>query len=191
MFWYPKYLQAARGVDAVRSGDFASIVLAAGSISSVLGGVIGDYAMRRTGGMKRTRSYIGSFACGSSALAVLAALFCESAMASTLWIALAFFLMQLHIANWWSAIADVSGKHVATIFALSNSVGLLGGVGSQLFFGWMADVRAAQGFTGRAQWDPAIYYVVALLVVASVSWFIVNSNRSAVEDTETRGFEVA
>jgi hypothetical protein len=51
-----------------------------------------------------------------------------------------------------------------------NGAGVFGAMGSQFFFGAFADWRAAQGFTGRAQWDPAFAVYVVALLLAALCW---------------------
>src|SRR5262249_19207117 len=47
--WYPKYLQAGRGVGAIAAGWLASLVLTGGAIGSTLGGFLCDWLTRWTG----------------------------------------------------------------------------------------------------------------------------------------------
>ncbi len=182
MSWYPKYLQDGRGVNQVRSGELSSLVLAGGAIGSLLGGVLSDYVMRRTGRNKRSRSVIGVASLLFSAAALLTSLAMESAVWASVVIALAFLLGMLSIASWWGVVSDISGKHTATLFGLMNSLGVFGGGGSQYFAGWLADFNAERGLSGRAQWDPALYVMVGVLLLGALAWFFVNSNKSAVEE---------
>ena len=41
---------------------------------------------------------------------------------------------------------------------------------SQFFWGAFADWRRDLGYTGRAQWDPAFYVSIAILVAAGLLW---------------------
>ena len=179
--WLPTYLQSGRGMNKLDSGKMASLILAGGATGSLLGGLLSDWMMRRTGRRKRSRSWVGLFSMGSAGLALLASLFCDDPFVACYVIALAFLLMMLQIASWWGAVADISGNHNATLFGLMNSMGVIGGAGAQIFFGWMADVQEAKGLSGRAQWDPALYYFVVMLFVGSFSWLFVDANKSAVE----------
>jgi sugar phosphate permease len=180
--WLPTYLQSARGVSKEDSGDLSSLVLACGAIGSLCGGFLSDWIMRRSGGKKRSRSFIGFVSMVLAALALLGSLACADAERAAWAIALACFLMNLMIPGWWGAVSDISGRHVATLFGLMNSMGVIGGAGSQIFAGWMADLMKDHGFTGRARWDPAIYFYVAALFVGAVAWLFVDSNKSAVEE---------
>jgi hypothetical protein len=82
---------------------------------------------------------------------------------------------------WWSVVTDISGKHLGALFGLMNSLGVPGAVASQLFFGWFADYRKDQGFTGREQWDPAFYCYAAALLLGAFGWLFIDATRSAVE----------
>src|SRR5262249_253080 len=57
--WYPKYLQAARGVPEVASGWLASVVLIGGAVGGVLGGYLTGWVVRRTGNRRWSRCGIG------------------------------------------------------------------------------------------------------------------------------------
>jgi MFS transporter, ACS family, glucarate transporter len=180
MSWFPKYLQAGRGVAAERSGLLSSLVLAGGALGSVVGGFCIDYVMRRTG-QKRARPVLGAVALGLAGLLVLGSLACENADAASAVVALAFLVNMLMIASWWGVVADISGRHGATLFGLMNSLGIVGAVSSQHFTDRLADSRFAQGFRGRDQWDPALFYMAGVLFIGMVAWLFVNPHRSAVE----------
>ena len=78
---------------------------------------------------------------------------------------------------WWSSAVEVSGKHVGSLFGLMNGLGVFGAMGSQVFFGHFADWRATQGFAGRAQWDPAFYVVVGVLLIGAIGWLFVDPTK--------------
>src|SRR5262249_50131376 len=71
---------------------------------------------------------------------------------------------------WWSCAIEVSGRHVGALFGLMNGLGVFGAMGSQFFFGAFADWRAGQGYSGRAQWGPAVGVYVAVLLLAALGW---------------------
>ena len=179
-FWYPRYLQAARDVEKVQSGWLASAVMAGGAIGSVLGGLMGDRLLRGTGTV-RSRCWIGAGAMALAALSLVASIFVDNVTAVTALTALAFCCLMLMIAPWWGAVSDISGPHLATLFGLANSLGIVGGIGSQMFFGAFADWRKDLGHTGRAQWDPAFFVYFAVLLAGAITWLFVDPRRSAVD----------
>jgi sugar phosphate permease len=180
MFWYPSYLQKGRGVDAMTSGSLSSLVLAGGALGSALGGLLSDYVSRRTGGLRRARSAIGAVSMALAGTFLLISLAGERALEASVLIGLAYFFIMLQTASWWGAVSDISGRHVGALFGFMNALGIFGGVGGQLFPGWMADKKGLQGFSGRAQWDPALYYFGIVLFIGAVAWIFVDSNKSAI-----------
>src|SRR5436190_6439477 len=73
-------------------------------------------------------------------------------------------------ASWWSSLTEISGRHVGTFFGLANGLGVFGAMASQYFFGAFADWRAAQGYTGRDQWDLLFDVYVSVLLLAGTAW---------------------
>jgi sugar phosphate permease len=180
MSWYPRYVQDARHVGATASGWLASIVMAGGAIGSALGGVVGDRLLRRRRN-RRTRCWIGAASMASAAVILVLSIYLEDPRSAAVITAIAFFCMMMQIASWWGAVADISGPHVATLFGLCNSLGVIGAIASQLFFGAFADWRKEMGYLGRERWDPAFYIYGVVLLIGAAAWVWVNPNRSAVE----------
>ena len=75
--------------------------------------------------------------------------------------------------------------HLGALFGLMNMVGGIGRLFSQYFLGWFADWRKSQGFTGRAQWDPALYAYVGIALSAMVFWILINPEKT-VDDPDPR-----
>jgi ACS family glucarate transporter-like MFS transporter len=53
--WFPVYLVQARGMSILQAGFIASVPAVCGFIGGVLGGVISDWLMRRTGSLNIAR----------------------------------------------------------------------------------------------------------------------------------------
>src|SRR5205085_1678127 len=73
----------------------------------------------------------------------------DSPTAASMFLALALFGVAVQVCAWWGAMTDVSGPHIGALFGLCNSLGGIGVLGSQAFFGWFSDYRMREGFTGR------------------------------------------
>ena len=56
--------------------------------------------------------------------------------------------------------------------------GRLGRLLSQLSVGRFADWRKSLGYTGRAQWDPALYIYVAIALIGMVLWALINPEKT-------------
>jgi MFS family permease len=185
MSWYPKYLQAGRGVIDRESGWLASLVLAGGATGSVLGGFLSDWMVRRTGERRWSRRIVGVGSLGLAAAALLIAVQCESPRWTALFTTLACFSAQLQIASWWSVVGDISGRHGGALFGLMNSLGVPGAVGSQIFVGHLTDWLAGRGYTTRDQWDPSFYVIAGVLLLGACCWLAVDAGKSAVTPCES------
>jgi MFS family permease len=179
--WYPTYLQSARGVSNTVSGLLTSMVLAGGAIGCLLGGYLGDWLVRRTGGRRWSRRVVGCGGQGLAALALVASIYVDSPVAAALFAALSCLSASVQLANWWAAVTDVSGKHLGAVFGLLNSMGVPGAFISPVFFGWASQWLGEHGKTGRAQFDPLFYGYAIVLLVGATGWLFVDATKSVVE----------
>ncbi len=166
--WFPKYLQSGRGVDAIQAGSMASLVLACSAVGTLTGGYLLDLVAAR-GGIGRRRLM------GASCFFLAALMLGCSLMLSNPWLAALFagfscFATQATQPLWWTCSIGISGKHVGALFGLMNSVGVFGAMSSQFLVGALADYLGAQGFSGRAQWDPIFYINMGVLFSAGLLW---------------------
>lgn len=180
--WYATYLKTARGVSEIESGWQTSLVMSAGAIGCLVGGYLNDALMRLTGERRVSRRIIGCSAFLFAGLAVLMSIHMERPIHSTLYIALAFFFLQVQIPAWWGVVTDISGKHVGSMFGLMNSMGGIGAISSPIFLGWLTDHLRKQGAVGRMQWDPGFYVYVGLMVIGALCWTMINPERSIVDE---------
>jgi MFS family permease len=98
---------------------------------------------------------------------------------------MACFGAQLQTPAWWACATLVSGKHLGALFGMMNMIGALGGIFSQVFFGYYADYMKGLGFSGRAQWDPAVYLYIGIPLVGMTIWCFVNPEK-CVDDVEVK-----
>lgn len=174
--WFPKYLQAARDVPQALAGWFTGAVMLAQGAGVLTGGFLADWAARRADviGTRRRLSAVGMV----GATGLLATVpFLDSPPLLVAVAAASCFLMMCQNPIWWACAAEVGGRHIGALFGLMNSMGVVGAIGSQLFFGAFQDWRAGAGYVGRAQWDPAFIVPVVLLLVGAGLWWCVRPFR--------------
>src|SRR5581483_7816165 len=87
------------------------------------------------------------------------------------------FAINATLANWWGAVADISGRHLGALFGLMNSMGAVGALASPPFLGWFVEHMEALGYTGREQWDPAFYVYASVLAVGALGWLLIDPTR--------------
>jgi nitrate/nitrite transporter NarK len=183
--WYPTYLQKARGAEEIESGDLAGMALAGGAIGCVIGGLLVDYLLRRTGSRRVSYCWLGCVALCTGGATLSLGLQLESRFWTSVCVAVACFCLQVQVPAWWATVTHISGRHVGALFGLMNSMGTVGAFASQVFLGSLADVLKAQGYTGRDQWDPGMAVYVGVFALGAVLWLLVNPDRSVVGDEET------
>jgi hypothetical protein len=122
----------------------------------------------------RARRWLGGVAYVAAAWALWAGVLCDSPRATAALAALSCLATACTLSTWWSCASEVSGRHVGALFGLMNGMGTFGAMASQFFFGAFTDWRKGQGFTGRAQWDPAFAVCAGLLAVGAACWLAVN-----------------
>jgi MFS family permease len=185
--WYSTYLKKARDLSEIESGRLAGLVLWGGVVGCLLGGWLHDRVLRWTGDRRWTRSGIGASVFTLAALAVLASIHCDSAVASSLCMSVACLGLHAHAASWWGVTTDITGKHLAALFGLMNSMGIPGAFSSPYFLGWFVRWRGEHDYTGREQWDPAFYVNVVVLLIGAVCWLLVDARKSVVEPRKEEG----
>lgn len=166
--WYPKYLAAARGISATEAGLMASLALSFAAAGTLSGGYLLDrLAVHSSLARKRL---VGCCSFLSSAVLLGCALASSDAWQAAVLTACSCFATQMTQPLWWTCAIGISGQHVGALFGLMNSAGVFGGMSSQFLTGALADYFGAQGFRGRAQWDPIFYINLGVLALAGLLW---------------------
>lgn len=186
--WYPTYLKEARSQTEQSSGWMTGGVMIGGALGSLVGGLLVDGLMRLTPERKWSRRLCGGGALFLSALSVLGVRYSESAAAATFCNASALFFVQLAIPTWWTVVAEISGRHGASMWGLMNSMGGLGLMATTALAGWFIDQRERQSFAPLDCWHPVFDGVALGLAAGAVCWLLVDATRSIVADaSETNG----
>jgi sugar phosphate permease len=176
--WYPSYLQDARAATQDLSSWLASLVLAAAAFGTFFGGWLTDWLVLRTGSARWGRTGQAVVGAALAALGILASIWTDSTVAASAFVALAAFGVQLQLPSWWASATQVSGRHLGALFGLMNMVGGLGRIFSQLFVGSFADWRKSLGYSGRAQWDPALYAYVVVALLGAAFWSFIDPTKT-------------
>ena len=171
--WFPSYLEDARGVSNVDSGWLTSLAIAGSALGMLVGGWLSDRVTRQCSDPMRMRRH----ACAAAFLIAAAFMFvgtrCDSPLGTTLFWSAAMCAMHIQLPNWWSAIIPQSGMHTATIFAITNGVGVLGALASQGVVPLFADYQEkVRGLTGRETWDPIFDVYVLVLIGGAIAWWL-------------------
>jgi MFS family permease len=179
--WLPSYLKRARGVGELESGLLASAVLGGSAVGCLAGGALVDWLVRRSGNKRFTLPAVGATAFLCSAYYMILTTQVESVYAATALLGLGCLCAMVQVPAWWAACTEISGKHLGALFGLMNSMGGPGAMLSPWYVGWLVDRLEAEGYTGRAAWDPAFPVIAGVQVAAALLWLAVDVRRSAVD----------
>ncbi|VTN11310.1 D-glucarate permease [Raoultella terrigena] len=125
--WFPVYLVQARGMSILKAGFVASVPAICGFVGGVLGGIISDWLMRRTGSLniaRKTPIVLGM-------LLSMVMVFCNYVNAEWMiigFMAMAFFGKGIGALG-WAVMADTAPKEISGLSGgLFNMFGNISGI---------------------------------------------------------------
>jgi MFS family permease len=143
--WYfnvnylPAYLQEQHGVapDDLLGALFKGGPLIFGAIGCLVGGLLTDRYIRKTGDRRWGRRIFGMFGHTLCVPLYLICLVAPNALTFALAISLTGFFNDLAMGSAWAACQDVGRKHAAIVAGCMNTVGNLGGFVATVLTGWI------------------------------------------------------
>ena len=170
--WFPVYLVQEKGMSILKAGFVASVPAVCGFVGGVLGGVISDWLMRRTGSLniaRKTPIVLGM-------LLSVSMVFCnyvESEMMVVGFMAMAFFGKGIGALG-WAVMADTAPKEISGLSGgLFNMFGNVSGIVTPIAIGYIV------GTTGS--FNGALIYVGIHAVVAVLSYLVIVGDIKRVE----------
>jgi len=170
--WFPTYLATERHMAWLKVGFFAILPFIAATVGVIVGGVLSDYLLRRTGSANIARKLpiVTGLALAST---IVAANFLEQDSAVIAVMSVAFFGQGMCNLG-WTLISDVAPKDFIGLTAgIFNLCANLAGIVTPLLVG--AIVQA----TGSFAW--ALAYIAALAVGGTLSYILVVGDVRRVE----------
>jgi len=183
--WYPTYLKEAQGLSSDVAAWFTSLVIIGGALGCITGGFFSDWILRNMSDRKWSRRICGGGTLLASAAALWGGRYCDQVITAALCYSSALFLMQIAIPIWWTVVAEISGKHGASMWGLMNSMGGLGVFTMTFLVGYVVENRERAGFSKIESWTPVFDGVAIALTVGAACWLFVDSTRSIVEARRT------
>jgi nitrate/nitrite transporter NarK len=155
--WYfnitylPGYLKESYGISAGAkwSSQFWTFSLMAGaplllgSLACLVGGVLSDRFIRRTGNRKWGRRLFGVVGHGLCALCYFASIFADNPWVFVLAIALAAFWNDMTMGAAWASCLDIGKRYSGIVAGCMNTIGNLGGAVAGFLTGWILDLHTA------------------------------------------------
>lgn len=163
--WVPLFFLHGYGLNLKQSAVFSSGVFLAGVVGDVLGGILSDFVLRRTGSLKLARqgliaaSLVGAFGF------MLPVMLSHDLTIVTFSLSGAFFMLELTIGPIWAVPMDVAERYAGTASGMLNTGAALATIVSPVVFGAVIDL------TGN--WSlPFVGSAVFLLLGAAMTLWI-------------------
>lgn|SRR5262245_50442113 len=174
------------------AGLMAGLPLLVGSVSCLLGGVLTDWFIRRTGNRKWGRRLFGVIGHGLCAICFFVAMFFMKSPWFVVFIALAAFWNDLTMGSSWASCLDIGRRYSGIVAGCMNTVGNLGGGLANLFTGWILDWHTRGYDRGSAAYDLAkdqgwsvnIFIFGAAYVIAALCWLKFDATKPVAPDPQ-------
>jgi len=170
--WMPRYMKDVQGVTFENSEWSSALPLFCGGIACLVGGVLSDRFVKRSGRRRLGRAIFPVTGCLVAAAAMLAIPYADTARTATILMCVASFAFDFGQAANWASVVDIGGRNAGIAMGFINMVGCLGNavqpyVGAKVFhaFGWDALFGV---------------YAVAFLLAMS-TWTIIDPTRTFYE----------
>jgi len=172
-YWMPTYLLEFRHISLKNMGYLAPLPLFAGALGVVVGGIISDYAFKKTGNLKWSRRGVCIAAMVGSALFAIPAGTMAKPVAVVLCLILCNFFISLSSGTTWAVAMDISGGYAGSVSAIMNMIGQFAGSISAIIFGALVQ---------RGYWVAPFYLTAAVTITSALLWaFAINPERTVLE----------
>ncbi len=179
--WLPKYLGEVYGISKETYGIWRMSLLAGaplllGSLACLVGGLMTDAFIRRTGNRKWGRRLFGVVGHGACALCYFLSLTASSPWLFVLAIALAAFWNDITMGSAWASCLDIGRQYSGIVSGCMNTVGNLGGAAAGYATGWVLKHFEPNG------WPINFAIFGGVYVVAMLLWLRFDATRPVVPD---------
>jgi ACS family glucarate transporter-like MFS transporter/ACS family D-galactonate transporter-like MFS transporter len=175
--WLPLFLRegkhAGLGLDVGTMGLFAPLPLLGGAAGGILGGILNDWLIRRTGNRRWSRSGVAFTGKFIAAGMVIASIHLDDGRLTMLVLVAARVFSDWSLPTQWATITDMGGRKAATLFGIVNTIGAAGGFVAGPVFGWLKE---------QWQWDGVFYGVAGMCVLAAATWMFIDCTKRVVAD---------
>jgi MFS family permease len=137
--WIPQYFLHSYDLDIKKSAIFASGVFFAGVVGDTLGGIVSDKILKRTGDLKKARSYMVAVCMLLTLLSLLPIMFTHDVYTSILCLSAGFFFAEMTIGPMWAIPMDIAPEFSGTASGMMNTGSALAAIISPVLSGYLID----------------------------------------------------
>ncbi|MEM6052539.1 MFS transporter [Erwinia sp. P7711] len=170
--WFPVYLVQARGMSILKAGMVASIPAICGFLGGVLGGIISDWLMRKTGSLniaRKTPIVLGMLL----SISMVVCNYVDTEWVVVFFMALAFFGKGIGALG-WAVMADTAPKEISGLSGgLFNMFGNISGIVTPIAIGYI--------IASTGSYNGALIYVGIHAFVAVLSYLVLVQDIKRIE----------
>jgi sugar phosphate permease len=167
----PIYLRDHRRLNDQTTAWLSGLPLAFGVVSCLMGGVVSDWLIRRTGSRKWGRRLVGCTVLVLASVSALSPLFVQEVWLLGLAFSAMFFFNDATMGPAWAACADVGEQYAGTLSGAMNMTGAFLGATGMAFTGWCF----------RREMHETVFIAFACsYMLAAVCWLAVDVTRPLV-----------
>jgi sugar phosphate permease len=164
--WIPLFLVQVHHLDYKKMGVSSALPLLGGAIAGLVGGILNDLAIARTGNRRWSRVAVAFAGKGMAAALMFAALvFYERPYVFCMFLFFVKLVGDWSLTTSWGVVTDIGGRAAASVFAFNNSVAGLGQIVAPLAFGYIADQFA---------WRLVFVTVGVTYALCALSWLAID-----------------
>ncbi len=168
--WMPTFLMKEKHLNLQQSGFYAALPLAGGAAGCLLGGLLSDWLVRRTGSLTWGRRIVGFGGFLLGAAGFLAAVWAESAASALFWLTFSSLTHDLTLPVAWSTCVDVGGRFGGTASGYMNMASSISGMIAPIAAAWLS-----QSF---GSFYPLFAITAGAYLIGAVLWLFITPERN-------------
>ncbi|MGF6267314.1 MFS family permease [Paraburkholderia youngii] len=178
--WMPLYFMHTFHLNIKKAVVFTSGVFVAGVIGDLVGGMVSDRLLRRTGNVKLARSYLVASCMALTALSLVPVVLLHDPMISLIFLAAAMFFNEMNVGPMWAIPMDVAYDRSGTASGIMSGTGFTAAIVSPVIAGLVADRLHS--------WDLTFVLSIGVMIFGIVLSFFMKPNVPfSNEATQPRG----
>ncbi len=163
--WMPRYMKDVHGVEFAKSEWSSAWPMFFGGIACLVGGILSDELVKRTGWRRVGRAVFPITGCFIAAVAMLAIRHVDSQREATILMCIAAAAFDFGQGANWAAIVDIGGRYAGVALGFINMIGCL--------------AHAAQPWIGQRVfntfgWDTLFGIYAIAFLLAMTTWTVIN-----------------
>jgi sugar phosphate permease len=157
--WIPSFFFHNFHLNLTHSALFSSGVFLSGVIGDTLGGILSDGILKRTGNLRRARSWVISGGLFGGFVFMIPVVSMHDLVIVALCLSLAFFCVELVVAPIWAVPMDIAPRYAGSASGMMNFGFGVAGIISPWVFGYVIDVTGS--------WTVPFVASIVLLLIGS------------------------